>query len=63
MAKFHEAYMDPHSGCGLPEQFMTNRSPVVTGPIKYSGQAAIKRDIDYLKAGLKAAGIGTEGRG
>src|SRR6185437_386054 len=26
MAKFQEAYMDPNSGCGLPEQFMTNNS-------------------------------------
>jgi 5-methyltetrahydropteroyltriglutamate--homocysteine methyltransferase len=27
MAKFQEAYLDPHSGCGLPEQFMTEHSP------------------------------------
>ncbi len=53
--------MDPHSGCGLPEQFMTNHSPLVKGPIKYKGQEAIKRDIDNFKAGLKAAGLGTEG--
>jgi len=57
MTKFQEAYMDPHSGCGLPEQFMTNHSPLVKGPIKYIGQEAIKRDIDNLKAGLKAAGV------
>jgi 5-methyltetrahydropteroyltriglutamate--homocysteine methyltransferase len=61
MAKFQEAYLDPQSGCGLPEQFMTNHSPLVNGPIKYKGQAVIKRDIDNLKAGLKAAGLGTEG--
>ena len=61
MAKFQEAYMDPHSGCGLPEQFMTEHSPVVKGPIKYKGQDLIQRDIAYLKAGLKAAGVGTEG--
>jgi 5-methyltetrahydropteroyltriglutamate--homocysteine methyltransferase len=61
MAKFQEAYMDPHSGCGLPEQFMTEHSPVVKGPIKYKGQELIQRDIANLKAGLKAAGIGTEG--
>ena len=30
--------MDPHSGCGLPEQFMTHYSPVVTGAIKYKGR-------------------------
>ena len=61
MSKFQEAYMDPHSGCGLPEQFMTEHSPLVTGPIKYKGQEAIKRDIEYFKAGLKAAALGTEG--
>jgi 5-methyltetrahydropteroyltriglutamate--homocysteine methyltransferase len=61
MSKFQEAYLDPHSGCGLPEQFMTNHSPLVTGPIKYKGQELIQRDIANLKAGLKAAGLGTEG--
>jgi 5-methyltetrahydropteroyltriglutamate--homocysteine methyltransferase len=61
MSKFHEAYMDPQSGCGLPEQFMTNHSPLVNGPIKYKGQDLIQRDIANLKAGLKAAGLGTEG--
>ncbi|HVG51895.1 MAG TPA: cobalamin-independent methionine synthase II family protein [Xanthobacteraceae bacterium] len=54
---FEEAYMDPASGCALPEQFMTHYSPVVTGKIKYKGQDAIKRDIASLKAGLEAAGI------
>ena len=61
MAAFHEAYMDPQSGCGLPEQFMTNHSPVVKGPVKYKGHDLIQRDIANLKAGLKAAGLGTEG--
>jgi 5-methyltetrahydropteroyltriglutamate--homocysteine methyltransferase len=61
MSKFHEAYLDPQSGCGLPEQFMTNHSPLVKGPIKYKGQDLIQRDIANLKAGLKAAGLGTEG--
>ncbi|MPZ59380.1 MAG: epoxyalkane--coenzyme M transferase [Rhizobiales bacterium] len=60
MAKFHEAYMDPHSGCGLPEQFMTHYSPLVKGPITYKGRDAIQRDIADLKAGLATAGI-TEG--
>ena len=55
--KFEEAYMDPASGCALPEQYMTHYSPVVTGPIKYKGQDAIQRDIANLKAALKAAGI------
>src|ERR1700733_6680906 len=57
MAKFQEAYMDPHSGCGIPEQWMTEHHPVVKGPIKYKGQEVIKRDIANLKAALKAAGI------
>jgi len=56
-SKFSEAYMDPHSGCALPEQFMTHYSPVVKGPISYKGQDALKRDIDNLKAGLQVAGI------
>ena len=60
MAKFHEAYMDPQSGCGLPEQFMTHYSPLVRGPVTYKGQQALKRDITNVKAALKAAGI-TEG--
>ena len=57
MAKFQEAYMDPHSGCGIPEQWMTEHHPVVRGPIKYKGQEDIKRDIANLKAALKAAGV------
>jgi 5-methyltetrahydropteroyltriglutamate--homocysteine methyltransferase len=61
MSQFQEAYLDPQSGCGLPEQFMTNHSPLVKGPIKYKGQDLIQRDIANLKAGLKAAGLGTEG--
>jgi 5-methyltetrahydropteroyltriglutamate--homocysteine methyltransferase len=57
---FHDAYMDPRSGCALPEQFMTHYSPVVKGAISYKGQDAIQRDIANLKAALAAAGI-TEG--
>ncbi len=60
MSQFQEAYLDPQSGCGLPEQFMTNHSPLVKGPIKYKGQELIARDIANLKAGLKAAGVATE---
>src|ERR1700724_2941116 len=61
MSKFQQGYMDPHSGCGLPEQFMTEHSPLVRGPIKDGGQELIKRGIEHFKAGLKAAGLGTEG--
>jgi 5-methyltetrahydropteroyltriglutamate--homocysteine methyltransferase len=58
--KFHEAYMDPRTGCALPDQLLAHYSPVVRGPITYKGQESIQRDIDNLKAGLEAAGI-TEG--
>jgi len=57
MAKFQEAYMDPHSGCGIPEQWMTEHHPVVKGPIKYKGQEDIQRAIANLKAALAAAGV------
>jgi 5-methyltetrahydropteroyltriglutamate--homocysteine methyltransferase len=54
--KFGEAYMDPRSGCALPEQYMTHWSPVVKGPIKYKPQE-IQRDIANMKAALAAAGV------
>jgi len=54
---FGEAYADPHSGCALPEQYLSHHSPVVRGPISYSGHEELARDIDNLKAGLAAAGI------
>ena len=57
MAKFQEAYMDPHSGCGIPEQWMTGHHPAVRGPIKYKGQEEIRRAITNLKAALEDAGI------
>ena len=55
--KFSEAYADPRSGCALPEQYLSHHSPVVRGPISYSGHEALARDIANLKAGLEAAGI------
>ena len=61
MTKFQEAYMDPHSGCGLPEQFMTEHSPLVKGPIKYTGHDAIERDIENFKAGARGGRAETEG--
>ena len=39
----------------------TEHSPLVTGPVKYKGQDLIHRDIANFKAGLKAAGLSTEG--
>jgi 5-methyltetrahydropteroyltriglutamate--homocysteine methyltransferase len=54
---FGEAYADPQSGCALPEQILSHHSPVVRGPIKYTGHEAIQRDIANLKAALDEAGI------
>ncbi|HVV92133.1 MAG TPA: cobalamin-independent methionine synthase II family protein [Hyphomicrobiales bacterium] len=59
--RFREAYMDPQSGCNVSVSFMSERSPLVTGPIRYAGHDEIKRDIDNLKAGLEAAGLPLEG--
>jgi 5-methyltetrahydropteroyltriglutamate--homocysteine methyltransferase len=59
--RFRAAYLDPQAGCALPEQFMTEHSPLVTGPITYTGQEAIRRDIANFKAGLAAAGIAEGG--
>ena len=55
--RFGEAYADPRSGCALPEQYLSHYSPVVRGPISYSGHDALARDIANLKAGLDAAGV------
>ena len=53
--RFKAAYSDPESGVSTGPR--TNDWPVCTGPLTYTGQAAIKADIDNFKAGLKAAGI------
>jgi 5-methyltetrahydropteroyltriglutamate--homocysteine methyltransferase len=56
--RFFEAYNDPTSG------ILTGRKPgsqpTVTGPLAYTGQDQVRRDIANLKAGLDAAGL-TEG--
>jgi 5-methyltetrahydropteroyltriglutamate--homocysteine methyltransferase len=52
---FADAYGDPTSGISLGE-----RAPVfpsATGPVAYTGQAAITADIAHLKTGLAAAGV------
>ena len=54
-AIFAEAYADPESGIftgGAPKPF-----PKTTGPLTYTGQAAIASDVANLKAGLDAAGL------
>jgi len=55
--RFSEAYGDPSSGCALP-----NRAPVgpmCRGPITYTGQALVERDIANFKAALAARGLQT----
>jgi 5-methyltetrahydropteroyltriglutamate--homocysteine methyltransferase len=54
---FNEAYADPHAGCALPEQMLSHWSPVVRGPITYTGHDALARDIANLKSALDAAGV------
>lgn len=51
--RFRGAYTDPESGIfgGAPKPF-----PKTTGPLAYTGQAAIASDVANLKAGLEAAG-------
>ena len=55
--EFSEAYGDPSSGCALP-----NRAPVgptCRGPISYTGQDLVERDIAHLKTALAARGLAT----
>jgi 5-methyltetrahydropteroyltriglutamate--homocysteine methyltransferase len=54
---FGAAYGDPSSGCALP-----NRPPVgpmCRGPITYTGQELVQRDIANFKAALAARGLTT----
>jgi 5-methyltetrahydropteroyltriglutamate--homocysteine methyltransferase len=51
----------------FPEYFAANRmggagsfastAVYATGPLSYTGQAATQRDLEYLKAGMQAAGV------
>ena len=56
--QFSEFYLDPDS-TSLQGSVARRRGPrpVCTGPISYSGQAAVQADIANLKNGLKAAGM------
>lgn len=53
--RFAEAYQDPTSGIALG----TNATafPTCTGPLRYTGQEAIARDVANLKQGLSASAI------
>ncbi len=52
---FADAYGDQSSGCALPTP--PRIAPMCRGPITYTGQEAIQRDIANLKAALDAAGL------
>ena len=53
--RFRTAYTDPESGVSTGPR--PTRFPVCTGPLTYTGQAAIAADIANFKAGLAAAGM------
>ena len=55
--RFAEAYGDPSSGASLPNRDAMPMAPVCRGPITYTGQQAVQRDIADLKAALTATGI------
>jgi 5-methyltetrahydropteroyltriglutamate--homocysteine methyltransferase len=57
--KFSEFYQDPESTSTLLGSAVrrSRRRPVCTGPLKYTGQAAIAADIAKLKAAMAAAGV------
>ena len=50
--RFAEAYGDPSSGASLPNRDAMPMAPVCRGPITYTGQEAVQRDIADLKAAL-----------
>lgn len=53
--RFRTAYTDPESGVSTGPR--PTRFPVCTGPLTYTGHAAIAADIANFKAGLAAAGM------
>ncbi|MGH2926684.1 MAG: cobalamin-independent methionine synthase II family protein [Solirubrobacteraceae bacterium] len=53
--RFNEAYGDPSSGCALPNN--PEVAPICIGPIAYTGQELIQRDIANFKAALEAQGL------
>jgi 5-methyltetrahydropteroyltriglutamate--homocysteine methyltransferase len=56
--QFAAAYADPHSGVStVPPGSGGMKLPVCTGPLTYTGYAAIRADIAHFKAALAAAGI------
>jgi 5-methyltetrahydropteroyltriglutamate--homocysteine methyltransferase len=53
--EFLDAYTDPQSGAALPNP--PTFAPVCRGPITYTGQADVQRDIADMKAAMAAAGV------
>jgi 5-methyltetrahydropteroyltriglutamate--homocysteine methyltransferase len=54
-AEFYEEYEANYGFVGMGKTFKTG-SWFVTGPIKYTGQALISRDIDDIKRGVSGSG-------
>jgi 5-methyltetrahydropteroyltriglutamate--homocysteine methyltransferase len=55
--RFSEAYGDPRAGVAMPEGDMFKQTPVIRGPISYTGHDALALDIADMKAALDAAGL------
>ncbi len=53
--EFDEAYADPSSGAALPNRPPV--TPVARGPVTYTGQEMVQRDIANFKAALDAHGL------
>ena len=55
---FAEAYADPDSGCSTVRPGTGGmRLPVCRGPLTYTGQDAIRADVEHFKRALQAAGV------
>ena len=57
-AEFYDEYEANYGFVGMGKAFKTG-TWVVTGPIKYTGQAAIRRDIDDLKKAIAGIAVVT----
>lgn len=56
-ALFPAAYADPDSGVSTNRGGPGMRLPVCRGPLVYTGQEAIRTDVEHMKAALAAAGV------
>ncbi len=56
-AEFYDEYEAAQGFAGLGKQAARLGTWVVTGPIRYTGQAAIRRDIANLQAAVKGLGV------